>query len=68
MYGGSRLRGPGNEGAQVGREPAAALLAWRFHRSRVLAAVLALAVVEWLLRLDPGPTAQLARTAAESIA
>jgi diguanylate cyclase (GGDEF)-like protein len=43
---------------------AAALLAWRFHRSRVLAAVLALAVVEWLLRLDPGPTAQLARTAA----
>ncbi|MGD2217156.1 MAG: GGDEF domain-containing protein [Gemmatimonadales bacterium] len=43
---------------------AAALLAWRFHRSRVLAAVLALAVVEWLLRLDPGPTAQLARTIA----
>ncbi|NIN70705.1 MAG: hypothetical protein GTO46_01975, partial [Gemmatimonadetes bacterium] len=43
---------------------AAALLAWRFHRSRVLAAVLALAVVEWLLRLDPGPTAQMARTAA----
>lgn len=43
---------------------AAALLAWRFHRSRVVAAVLALAVVEWLLRLDPGPTAQLARTAA----
>lgn len=43
---------------------AAALLAWRFHRSRVLAAVLALAVVAWLLRLDPGPTAQLARTAA----
>ncbi|UCC82779.1 MAG: GGDEF domain-containing protein [Gemmatimonadota bacterium] len=42
---------------------AAALLAWRFHRSRVLAAVLALAVVEWLLRLDPGPTAQIARTA-----
>ncbi len=43
---------------------AAAILAWRFHRSRVVAAVLALAVVEWLLRLDPGPTAQLARTAA----
>ncbi len=43
---------------------AAALLAWRFHRSRVLAAVLALAVVEWLLRLDPGPTAQTARAAA----
>jgi len=43
---------------------AAALLAWRFHRSRVLAAVLALAVVERLLRLEPGPDAQLARTSA----
>jgi diguanylate cyclase (GGDEF)-like protein len=43
---------------------AAALLAWRFHRSRVLAAVLALAVVERLLRLDPEPALQLARTAA----
>ncbi len=43
---------------------AAALLAWRFHRSRVVAAVLALAAVEWLLRLDAGPTAQLARTSA----
>jgi diguanylate cyclase (GGDEF)-like protein len=43
---------------------AAALLAWRFHRSRVLAAVLALAVVEWVLRLDPGAKAQVAHTAA----
>jgi diguanylate cyclase (GGDEF)-like protein len=43
---------------------AAALLAWRFHRSRVVAAVLALAVVDGLLRLGAGPSAQIARAAA----
>ncbi|UCC71462.1 MAG: GGDEF domain-containing protein [Gemmatimonadota bacterium] len=43
---------------------AGALLAWRFHRSRVVAAVLALALAEALLRLDAGGPAQIARTAA----
>ncbi len=43
---------------------AAALLAWRFHRSRVFAAVLAVAVVETALRLIPGNDGQVAYVAA----